>query len=110
MRAPNPPPLRHFGGAEPTADAIRRAAGALALVADRGRAGPESFLGRRAARAVERLPAGPDRRHLRRVLSAPSPERTADALIAWASELEAASRVAEATRAMDDELEAVSRA
>lgn len=70
------------------------AVGALVLRALEGATGADGeFLARRAERAVETLPRGPERRHLAHLLrtglaSDPDPDERTGAMVAWAGHLE----------------------
>lgn len=89
-------------GSTPGTEAVRGGATGLVLrVAGEG-LGETSFVGRRAADAVARLPSDGERRQLRRVLeNAPDPCGCSEALVVWAAQLESAGRISEGVRAMD---------
>lgn len=86
---------------EPSSELVRADATRLVLRATRRRATASPFAFRRAATAVARLPEGPERRQLLRILGCRSDAATADALVIWCGQLESAGRITEATEALD---------
>lgn len=86
----------------PGAEAVRGGATRLVLrVAGEG-LDEASFVGRRAADAVARLPSDGERRQLRRILEhVRDPRGCSEALVLWAARLESAGRISEGVRAMD---------